>query len=160
MAAQNVIRSIRTSVLISIAFSAMAITGSGTASADGLSCQTGCVIDYDGTAGSFDSDGTNGESRSLTTASNGSHSSVLDACSIVGAGCIYGASDPSTIATFTGVSDKTGSVLDTDGYQAEYLDTDGYQAEYLTGPAMVAVPLPQTPAQARDGGHGNVGFYN
>lgn len=129
--ARNLITTIRGGLLIAIAASGMAVAGAPIASADGLSCQTRCTIDRDGTAGSFDNDGTSGTSRGLTTASSGGHHIVSDACFVVSRSfCAPGASDPTTISETSGITDKLGSAL----------DGDGYQADKVRGPAMVAAP--------------------
>ncbi len=121
---------IQQAALIGIAVAAIATAGAATASADGLSCQSGCAIDSDGTAGSFDNDGTNGISRGLTTTSGASHRIVSDACFVVGEACARGATNPATISETVGMFDGPGSAV----------DADGYQARNVSGPPMVAVP--------------------
>jgi hypothetical protein len=118
MAARIVITTIGGGMLIGIAAATIAFGGAATASADGLTCQSGCTVDYDGTQGSFDSSGTRGISRGLTTQSTDGHSIVSDACAITSKGCAPGASDPSTISATSGTSDDPDSALDADGYQA------------------------------------------
>lgn len=107
----------------------IAVTGAATASADGLTTQTGGSVDYDGT---------NGTSWNMATGSSSGHSITSDACFVVGKGCVPGSSNPSYIAETTGTSDKPGSAMDPDGYQASVIR--GMQAAAMRGPAMVAVP--------------------
>jgi len=131
----SITRSVRASiqggVLVGIAAAGIAIGGAAPASADGLNCQSGCAIDWDGTAGSFDNDGTNGISRGLSTTSGASHRVVSDACFVVSSAmCAPGATDPAIISESTGTFDGPGSAV----------DADGYQAQNVRGPAMTAVP--------------------
>ncbi len=129
--ARPVTAAIQRIVLVGTATAGIAIAGAATASADGLSCQSGCAIDWDGTAGSFDNDGTNGISRGLTTTSGASHRVVSDACFVVSSAmCAPGATDTATVSESTGMFDGPGSAV----------DADGYQAQNVRGPAMMAVP--------------------
>lgn len=136
---------IRRGVLIGLATCGLAVTGTPTAVADGLDCQSGCVIDWDGTTGGFDNDGTKGTIRSLNMTSSSGHSIVSDACFVSGQGCMPGASSPSTISATTGAVHAPGSAL----------DPDGFQAANVRNPAVVAAPgLTATPGTTatRSGG--------
>lgn len=123
-----------------------ALAGAATASADGLTCQTGCVIDRNGTQRDYwDYDGTNGTGRALTSQPTGGHSIVSDACFVQGDGCQPGGYDPRTIAASSGSADDPDSAL----------DGDGIQAAATRGPRLVAVPgtkaSPGTPATSTGG---------
>lgn len=133
MVARKVTITFGAGMLIGLAASVISIAGASTAAADGLTCQSGCGVDYDGTQGGFDFDGTNGASRGLATSSSDGHDIVSDACFVIGQGCPPPASfDPTSISETQGVADDPDSAL----------DADGYQADHTSGPAVVATAPP------------------
>jgi hypothetical protein len=114
MGRANIGRTVRRTLLVAAAGSAVAVAGAAVAGA---------------TVGDPDGDGTQGVLRTQVSQTTASHTVQSDACAIVGKGCLPADGGPHVVSATTGFKNGPDGALDGDGYQADRVDTSGIQGE-------------------------------